>query len=294
MKRMAMIGGVAAQGAAVVGFLVLTGCATRHAAVTPAAELPPPIAAVSNAAPEILIPAPAPVVAAPKTYVVKSGDSASAIAKKCGCTTRDLIACNGLKNANSIRVGQTLKLPDFAKAPAGAEATAGHKAGKHAVSGKAGHNLAGGAYTVKAGDSLGKIAHQHGTSVAAIKSANNLTSDNIRLGQKLVIPAGKAGVTAKKGVKAAADKPAAAAGTGKEKEAAVGVAAPEGDAPMLAATNAPAKSSEILHVVEANQDLASIAMMYGVRQEDLMKVNNLSSTQVAAGQTLKIPPPAMP
>ena len=292
MKRLAMIGGVAAQGAAVVGFLVLTGCATRHAAVTPVAELPPPIAAVSNAAPEILIPAPAPVVAAPKTYVVKSGDSASAIAKKCGCTTRDLIACNELKNANSIRVGQTLKLPDFAKAPAGAEATAGHKAGKRASSGKAGHNLAGGAYTVKAGDSLGKIAHQHGTTVAAIKSANNLSSDNIRLGQKLVVPAGKGGVAAKKGVKAA-DKPAAA-GPGKEKEAAAGVAAPEGDAPMLAATNAPAKSSEILHVVEANQDLASIAMMYGVRQEDLMKVNNLSSTQVAAGQTLKIPPPAMP
>ena len=285
MKRMAKIGGVAAQGAAVVGFLVLTGCATRHVAVTPEAELPPTIAAITNAPPEVAIPAPMPVVA--KTYVVKRGDSASGIAKKCGCTTRDLVGLNSLKNANAIRVGQTLKLPDYAKAPAGDEASAGHKAGKHSAVGKTRHNMAGGAYTVEAGDSLGRIAHQHGTTVAAIKSANNLTGDNIRLGQKLVIPVGKAGAADKKGVKTA--KPAVVA-----KDVAAGVGAPEGDVPMLAATNGPAKSSEILHVVEVNQDLASIAMMYGVRQEDLIKANNLTSPQVAAGQTLKIPPAAMP
>ena len=286
MKRMATIGGVAAQGAAVVGFLVLTGCATRHAAVTTEATVPPTIAVATNVAPEVTIPMPLPVVA--KTYVVKRGDSASGIAKKCGCTTRDLIAFNSLKNANAIRVGQTLKLPDYAKAPAGAETVAGHKGVKHAAAGKAGHNVTGGAYTVVAGDSLGKIAHQHGTTVVAIKSANNLTSDSIRLGQKLVIPAGKAGVAAKKVVKT--DKPDAAVA----KDVAAGVGAPEGDVPMLAVTNGPAKSSEILHVVEANQDLASIAMMYGVRQEDLIKANNLTSPQVAAGQTLKIPPAAMP
>ncbi len=292
MKRMATISGMAAQGAAVVGFLVLTGCATRNAAVKPeVGGMPPTIEASTNVVPEVVIPAPMPVVAVAKTYTVKQGDSVSRIAKKCGCTTRDLIAFNGLKNGNAIHAGQVLKLPDGSKPPAGVEAAAGHKTGKHAAAGKAGSSAAGGSYTVVAGDSLGKIAHQHGTTVAAIKSANTLTSDSIRLGQKLVLPAGKAGVAAKKGVKAVKPEPAAGA---KDVAVAAGAGAPEGDVPMMAATNGPAKSSEILHVVEANQDLASIAMMYGVRQDDLMKANSLASPQVKAGQTLKIPPPAMP
>ncbi len=292
MKRMATISGMAAQGAAVVGILVLTGCATRNAAVKPeVGGMPPTIEVSTNVAPEVVIPAPMPVVA--KTYTVKQGDSVSKIAKKCGCTTRDLIAFNGLKNGNAIRAGQVLKLPDGSKPLAGVEAAAGHKTIKHATAGKAGGNAAGGSYTVVAGDSLGKIAHQHGTTVAAIKSANNLTSDSIRLGQKLALPAGKAGVVAKKGAKTTV-KPAPAADA-KDGVVAVAAGAPEGDAPMMAATTSgPAKSSEILHVVEANQDMASIAMMYGVRQDDLMKANGLASPQVAAGQTLKIPPPALP
>ncbi len=46
-------------------------------------------------------------------------------------------------------------------------------------------------YTVKKGDTLGAIARKHGTSVTAIKKANGLKSDLIRIGQKLKIPAGK-------------------------------------------------------------------------------------------------------
>jgi LysM repeat protein len=51
------------------------------------------------------------------------------------------------------------------------------------------------------------------------------------------------------------------------------------------------KSNELLHVVEPNQDLSSIAMMYGVRAEEIIRLNNLSSPDVKVGQTLKIPPP---
>lgn len=43
-------------------------------------------------------------------------------------------------------------------------------------------------YTVKQGDTLGKIAKKHGTTVSAIKKANGLRSDMIRQGQKLKIP----------------------------------------------------------------------------------------------------------
>lgn len=44
------------------------------------------------------------------------------------------------------------------------------------------------AYRVKAGDTLEKIAKEHGTSVEALKAKNNLRSNTIFTGQKLQIP----------------------------------------------------------------------------------------------------------
>ena len=41
---------------------------------------------------------------------------------------------------------------------------------------------------IKRGDSLSKIANQFDTSVRAIKAANGLSSDLIRVGDKLVVP----------------------------------------------------------------------------------------------------------
>lgn len=45
-----------------------------------------------------------------------------------------------------------------------------------------------GVYVVKGGDTLSKIARGHGVSVDALKSANDLTGSNIRIGQTLAIP----------------------------------------------------------------------------------------------------------
>jgi hypothetical protein len=43
-------------------------------------------------------------------------------------------------------------------------------------------------HTVQRGDTLSEIAHVHGLSVRALKTRNNLRTDVIRVGQKLVIP----------------------------------------------------------------------------------------------------------
>lgn len=47
-------------------------------------------------------------------------------------------------------------------------------------------------YVVKSGDTLTKIARVHHTTVQAIRSANNLKTDRILVGQKLKVPAGDA------------------------------------------------------------------------------------------------------
>ena len=70
-------------------------------------------------------------------------------------------------------------------------------------------------YTVKACDSLGKIAYENGITIRALKELNKLTKDSVRLGQKLLIPAEKV-------VKAAApvaQKPTAKVEAATEKKA---------------------------------------------------------------------------
>ena len=55
---------------------------------------------------------------------------------------------------------------------------------KSLASGKSTKSTSG-TYTVRKGDNLGKIARAHGTTVAAIKRANGLKSDNLSIGQRL-------------------------------------------------------------------------------------------------------------
>ena len=50
------------------------------------------------------------------------------------------------------------------------------------------HTTGGAVYLVKSGDSLTRIARTHGTTIKALKLANNLDSDRIVVGQKLNIP----------------------------------------------------------------------------------------------------------
>jgi murein DD-endopeptidase MepM/ murein hydrolase activator NlpD len=55
---------------------------------------------------------------------------------------------------------------------------------------------AGGTIEVQKGDTIYNIARRHGVAPAAIKDANNLASDNLRPGQRLVIPGANGGKVA--------------------------------------------------------------------------------------------------
>ena len=96
------------------------------------------------------------------TYIVKKGDSLYSIARTYNTSVDKLKEINNL-TSNALAIGQVLKLP----------------------SSNTSENVV---YTVKKGDSLYSIAREYGTTVDAIKKLNNITSNTLSIGQKLLLP----------------------------------------------------------------------------------------------------------
>lgn len=95
-----------------------------------------------------------------ETYKVKSGDTLSEIAVAYKTTVARLKSLNGIKDADVIKIGQKLKVPK---------------------------RTAPKTYTVKAGDSLSKIAKDKNTTVTKLlqKNPQIKNRDVIKIGQKI-------------------------------------------------------------------------------------------------------------
>lgn len=102
-----------------------------------------------------------PDISLSNSYVVKRGDTLYSIALKNGTTVDKIKVINNLSN-NTLSVGQVLQLPVSEDL----------------------YNV----YTVKAGDTLYSLALKFGVSVDELKVLNNLSTDNLSIGQKLLIP----------------------------------------------------------------------------------------------------------
>lgn len=119
-------------------------------------------------------------------YKVKSGDYLGKIASRYGVTVAQLKSWNHLKS-NSIQIGQTLYIYKNGGPTISQGSTGSSSSSKSSSSSSASKSRI---YTVKNGDSLYKIAKSYpGISAEDIKKANGLSSDAIRPGQKLTIPA---------------------------------------------------------------------------------------------------------
>lgn len=111
--------------------------------------------------------------------------------------------------------------------------------------------------TIKRGDALEKIARNNGTSVEAIKKANNLTSAKLSIGQVLRVPVGK---------KESQDKPAASTAANTKSK-------PQ---QTIAATNKTPKESDVqYYTIKSGDTPWKIAKQYNVPFEDLLKMNGL-------------------
>lgn len=123
-------------------------------------------------------PAESPAVAT--DYVVAKGDTYSTIAKSKKVSVKALTEANPGVEPTKLQIGQKLHIP-APTAPAVASTTSNGAAAADPNTGEP-------TYTVKSGDTLIKIASEHKTTVRAIRTANNLRTDSIKVGQKLKIP----------------------------------------------------------------------------------------------------------
>ncbi|MCF7669416.1 MAG: LysM peptidoglycan-binding domain-containing protein [Verrucomicrobia bacterium] len=110
-------------------------------------------------------------------YTVKSGDSFYKIAKDHGVSVKAIVDANPGLDPRRLQIGQKIVIP----APTAAEQSAAAPADD------------GNTYVVQSGDTLIGIARKFGTTVSALKESNNLRTDRILVGQKLVLPSASAG-----------------------------------------------------------------------------------------------------
>ena len=121
------------------------------------------------------------------TYKVKSGDTLGKIAGMYRCSVANIKRWNNLKSTN-IRVGQRLVIYRGGKSSGSSVSSSSSATSQSSAPASSGAST----YTVKSGDTLSGIAARHGVSVANLKSWNGLTSNNIKVGQKLKVKAGAA------------------------------------------------------------------------------------------------------
>jgi beta-lactamase class A/LysM repeat protein len=135
-------------------------------------------------------------------HVVKPGETLSGIAAQYGLTVDQLTGLNGITDPDRVTVGQGLKLP--AQPTTASQLPSSPPA---AGSGQAGAKPVGAPteYVVQAGDNMSAIAQSLGVSLRALLEANGLDDpDRLKIGQKLIVPAG---ATAPSAAAAPAAKP---------------------------------------------------------------------------------------
>ena len=105
-------------------------------------------------------------------YTVRTGDTLSGIAARLGLSVGSLVRLNGLRSADLVIAGTTLRV-------GGATAT------------RIAAGAGGGTHTVRPGDTLGSIAVRFGTSVAALARANGISNPNVlSVGARLRVSGG--------------------------------------------------------------------------------------------------------
>lgn len=201
-------------------------------------------------------------------YIVKKGDSLWSIASKNNTSVNEIKKLNNL-SSNNLSIGQLLKLP-----------TTNNE-----------EIIDENVYTVEKGDSLYSISRKYNITVDNLKSANNLTSNLLSIGQKLVIPKSTASsneitYTVQKGdsLWLIANKYDTTVDKIKSANNLTSNLLSIGQKLII-----PSTTSYKSYTVEKGESLYSIARKYNTTVDNIKKLNNLSSNTLSIGQKLIIP-----
>lgn len=132
--------------------------------------------AITTTAPAIPADTPTPI-----TYTVTSGDTIEGIAERYGVSVQDLMNFNGL-SSDLIQVDQTLNIPG-GPLPAATDTPVPTAAPPEPTATPI-------VYFVANGDTIERIATRYDVTASALLSYNDLNSDLLQVGQRLVIPSG--------------------------------------------------------------------------------------------------------
>lgn len=253
---------------------------------------------------------------APSEYTVKKGDSLFKISKKYNISVSDIKKKNNLRGDN-LSIGQKLVLGSSTSDAAEYETTGNMSPSK--MTGK---------YTVKKGDTIGHIALKFGISQKELKSANGLKSDTLRIAQVLLVPGLTDKENALRTKSAGAKKTVARDKEPEPRNAAYvkkryvvksgdtlsaiadhfGVQAEEvkkasalkndrinkGDILLIPVPHdyvaSPKRAADATkYTVVTGDTLGAIAKRHGVTVNELKRANNLRSSNIRAGQSLRVP-----
>ena len=202
---------------------------------------------------------------APVVHVVRRGDTLTGIARRHGTSVAALRRTNGL-SSSLIRAGQTLRVPGAGSSSGAVGGAGGASSAARAPQVARASSSESVVYVVRRGDTLTGIARRHGTSVAALRRTNGLSSSLIRAGQTLRVP-----------------------GAGSSSGGS-GAVEPASSASASAARVASSSSAPVVHVVRRGDTLTGIARRHGSSVVALRRENGLRSSLIRAGQTLRVPP----
>lgn len=230
------------------------------------------------------IPGYVPPEEATTTYIVQKGDSLWSIATAYKTTVADLMKANNL-TSTALSIGQELTIPGPEVTPPPPPVTP--------IPIEPGENT----YTVKAGDTLWSIANRFGVSVAELRNLNDLSSDALALGQVLLIPVKEPTVPSEKrytvvsgdSLYSIASRFNVTVDQLKKANNLTNNNLSIGQVLIIPTSEILPPSETTTYTVVKGDSLYSIASRYGTTTQELMRLNNLSSSLLSVGQTLIVP-----
>ena len=210
-----------------------------------------------------------------EVYIVKSGDTLYGIASRFGVNVDDLRRYNNL-SGNVLSIGQQLYIPTG-----------------QMVDDVVGTNYE--TYVVKTGDSLFSIASLYNTSVSELRSINNLSSDNLFVGQQLLVPTSSEIIDSN--ITNYVDYRVVSGDTLYSIANRYGVSVDElkrlnnlsnNNLSVGQVIKVPVLDTTV-YTVKSGDTLYSIARQYNVTPNDIMSFNNLTNNLLSVGQVLNIP-----